>query len=196
MKLRPRTARSNCCARGSGLPRCRVPRRAGGGDPPRRRGRAGVCCVVQKTGWGKSFVYFIATKLLREAGLRPGAAHLAAAVADAQPDRSRPSAWACGPRPSTPAIGRSGTKVEAAIRATRWTSCSSRPSGSPTSASATRSWRVIADRDRAARDRRGPLHLGLGARLPPALPAARAHRRAPCRRTCGCWRPPPRRTTG
>ena len=25
--------------------------------------------VVQKTGWGKSFVYFIATKLLREAGL-------------------------------------------------------------------------------------------------------------------------------
>ena len=27
--------------------------------------------VVQKTGWGKSFVYFIATKLLREAGMGP-----------------------------------------------------------------------------------------------------------------------------
>jgi ATP-dependent DNA helicase RecQ len=27
--------------------------------------------VVQKTGWGKSFVYFIATKLLRDAGLGP-----------------------------------------------------------------------------------------------------------------------------
>jgi len=27
--------------------------------------------VVQKTGWGKSFVYFIATKLLREAGQGP-----------------------------------------------------------------------------------------------------------------------------
>ena len=27
--------------------------------------------VVQKTGWGKSFVYFIATKLLREAGHGP-----------------------------------------------------------------------------------------------------------------------------
>jgi ATP-dependent DNA helicase RecQ len=27
--------------------------------------------VVQKTGWGKSFVYFIATKLLREAGCGP-----------------------------------------------------------------------------------------------------------------------------
>ena len=27
--------------------------------------------VVQKTGWGKSIVYFIATILLREAGLGP-----------------------------------------------------------------------------------------------------------------------------
>ena len=27
--------------------------------------------VVQKTGWGKSLVYFIATKLLREAGYGP-----------------------------------------------------------------------------------------------------------------------------
>ena len=31
----------------------------------------GRLLVVQKTGWGKSFVYFIATKLLREAGARP-----------------------------------------------------------------------------------------------------------------------------
>ena len=28
----------------------------------------GRLLVVQKTGWGKSFVYFIATKLLRESG--------------------------------------------------------------------------------------------------------------------------------
>ena len=27
--------------------------------------------VVQKTGWGKSFVYFIATKLLRDTGTGP-----------------------------------------------------------------------------------------------------------------------------
>ena len=27
--------------------------------------------VVQKTGWGKSFVYFISTKILREAGCGP-----------------------------------------------------------------------------------------------------------------------------
>ena len=31
----------------------------------------GRMLVVQKTGWGKSFVYFIATKLLREAGMGP-----------------------------------------------------------------------------------------------------------------------------
>ncbi len=31
----------------------------------------GRLLVVQKTGWGKSSVYFIATKLLREAGLGP-----------------------------------------------------------------------------------------------------------------------------
>jgi ATP-dependent DNA helicase RecQ len=32
---------------------------------------SGRLLVVQKTGWGKSFVYFIAVKLLREAGLGP-----------------------------------------------------------------------------------------------------------------------------
>ncbi len=31
----------------------------------------GRLLVVQKTGWGKSFVYFIATKLLREMGAGP-----------------------------------------------------------------------------------------------------------------------------
>ena len=31
----------------------------------------GRLLVVQKTGWGKSFVYFIATKLLRESGSGP-----------------------------------------------------------------------------------------------------------------------------
>ncbi len=34
--------------------------------------RRGRLAVVQKTGWGKSFVYFIATRLLREAGTGPG----------------------------------------------------------------------------------------------------------------------------
>ena len=48
--------------------------------------RARVLCV-QRTGWGKSAVYFLATALLRERGAGPGADRLAAAGADAQPDR-------------------------------------------------------------------------------------------------------------
>ena len=32
---------------------------------------AGRLLVVQRTGWGKSFVYFIATKMLRESGMGP-----------------------------------------------------------------------------------------------------------------------------
>ena len=48
--------------------------------------RARVLCV-QRTGWGKSAVYFIATALLRERRRRAGADRLAAAGADAQPDR-------------------------------------------------------------------------------------------------------------
>ena len=33
--------------------------------------KSGRLLVVQKTGWGKSFVYFIVTKLLRESGMGP-----------------------------------------------------------------------------------------------------------------------------
>src|SRR5437667_1598684 len=55
---------------GSGLPNADF--RAGQEEAIRHvvEGR-GRLLVVQKTGWGKSFVYFIATKLLREEGLGP-----------------------------------------------------------------------------------------------------------------------------
>jgi ATP-dependent DNA helicase RecQ len=55
---------------GSGLPNASF--REGQEDAIRHvvEGR-GRLLVVQKTGWGKSFVYFIATKLLREAGAGP-----------------------------------------------------------------------------------------------------------------------------
>ena len=46
----------------------------------------GRLLVVQKTGWGKSFVYFIATKLLREAGNGPALLISPAAGADAKSD--------------------------------------------------------------------------------------------------------------
>jgi ATP-dependent DNA helicase RecQ len=56
---------------GSGLPDAEF--REGQEEAIRRvvEGRGGRLLVVQKTGWGKSFVYFIATKLLREAGAGP-----------------------------------------------------------------------------------------------------------------------------
>ena len=44
---------------------------------------------MQRTGWGKSAVYFVATLLLRAAGRRPDGDRLPAAGADAQPDRRR-----------------------------------------------------------------------------------------------------------
>jgi superfamily II DNA helicase RecQ len=45
--------------------------------------------VVQRTGWGKSAVYFIATALLRAWGARADGHRLSAARADAQPDGGR-----------------------------------------------------------------------------------------------------------
>src|ERR687888_544414 len=64
-------------ARALELLRCGTPRtdaqfRAGQEEAIRHivEGR-GRLLVVQKTGWGKSFVYFIATKMLREAGMGP-----------------------------------------------------------------------------------------------------------------------------
>ena len=56
---------------GSGLPDAEF--REGQEEAIRRvvEGRGARLLVVQKTGWGKSFVYFIATKLLREAGNGP-----------------------------------------------------------------------------------------------------------------------------
>ncbi len=46
--------------------------------------------VVQRTGWGKSSVYFISTRILRDRGQGSDGDRLPAAGADAQPDRRRP----------------------------------------------------------------------------------------------------------
>lgn len=55
---------------GTGLPSARF--RPGQEEAIRHVVRGeGRLLVVQKTGWGKSFVYFVATKLLREAGAGP-----------------------------------------------------------------------------------------------------------------------------
>ncbi len=125
--------------------------------------------VVQRTGWGKSAVYFVATKLLREAGAGPDRHRQPAARADAQPDRGRRARRhprgdhqlhqhrpvAADPRPDPRRRGR-------------------RPAGEPGAAQQPRLPRrgaAAARRHlRPARRRRGPLHLRLGPRLPPRLP--------------------------
>ena len=43
--------------------------------------------IVQRTGWGKSAVYFVATRLLRDAGAGPTVLVSPLARAHAQPDR-------------------------------------------------------------------------------------------------------------
>ena len=67
--------------------------------------------VVQRTGWGKSAVYFVATALLREPRRRPDGDRLAAAGADAQPGRRRPRGPASAPARSTRPTSRSGTTI-------------------------------------------------------------------------------------
>jgi hypothetical protein len=49
--------------------------------------RRGKVLCIQRTGWGKSMVYFVSAKLMRAQGPGCDADHLALAGADAQPDR-------------------------------------------------------------------------------------------------------------
>lgn len=58
----------------------------------------GRLLVVQKTGWGKSFVYFIAAKLLREAGSGP-ALLISPLLALMRNQVQQPNEWVCAQRP-------------------------------------------------------------------------------------------------
>lgn len=49
--------------------------------------------VVQRTGWGKSIVYFLATKLLREQGAGPYIANQPIALLNAQSDHHGRADW-------------------------------------------------------------------------------------------------------
>ena len=94
--------------------------------------------VVQRTGWGKSAVYFVATALLREPGRRPDRDRLAAARPDAQPDRGRRARR--HPRGHHQLHQHRGVGADPGRdpRPARSTCCWSAPSGSTTPASATR----------------------------------------------------------
>ena len=131
--------------------------------------------VVQRTGWGKSAVYFIATRLLRDQGAGPTllVSPLLALMRN-QIEAARAHGRA-GARRSTATTTTSGTRSRPQLDGgRRSTCCSSRPSGSPTPRSATRCCPTVGAAAGLLVDRRGALHQRLGPRLPARLPAHRA----------------------
>ena len=136
-------------------------------------GGRGRVLLVQRTGWGKSAVYFIATRLLRDRGFGPTllVSPLLALMRNQIQAAERLRVRAATINSSNTADWEA---VEAQIEADevdvllispeRLANQRFRddvlPSGRPA--------------QRAAGDRRGPLHLRLGPRLPARLPTARA----------------------
>jgi hypothetical protein len=102
--------------------------------------KGGRLLVVQKTGWGKSFVYFIATKLAARSWQRPGAVDLAAAGADAKPDRSGRAHGGSRRHDQLRQPVDEWTQVEAKLRRGKWTSSADLARALGTSASARRFW--------------------------------------------------------
>ncbi len=90
--------------------------------------RARVLCV-QRTGWGKSAVYFVATALLRERGAGPTliVSPLLALMRNQIAAATR--ARAARARPSTRRTATTGPRSATAWPRTSSTSCSSPPSG-------------------------------------------------------------------
>ncbi len=149
--------------------------------------------VVQRTGWGKSLVYWIATRVRRDQRPRPDAHHQPAPRADAQPDRDG--------RPPRPAgrddqlgqrrrVGRHRTTGLAADAIDVLLISPERLANERFTTD------VLPEHpglDRPVRRRRGALHLRLGPRLPARLPAHRPdpRRARPARARCWPRRPPP-----
>ena len=145
--------------------------------------------VVQRTGWGKSAVYFVATALLRERGAGPTVivSPLLALMRNQ---------IAAAERAGIRAVTINSTNIEQwqpihdADRRRR----GRRAAGQPRAAQQPRLPRrgaAAAGRDaRAAGRRRGALHLRLGSRLPPRLPPHPHPARRAARRASRCSRPP------
>ena len=79
--------------------------------------------VVQRTGWGKSLVYWIATRVRRDTGHGPTLIVSPLLAPDAQPDRDGRPARARGGDDQLRQRRRVGGDRGAARRATRSTSC-------------------------------------------------------------------------
>ena len=150
--------------------------------------------VVQKTGWGKSFVYFIATKLLREAGAGPA---LLISPLLALMRNQIAAAERMGVRAVTINSDNQDewANVEATIQRNEVDILLISPERLANERFRTRGAGRHRRADRFAGDRRGALHLGLGTRFPPALSLVGTHRAHIAARICGCWRRRRQRTT-
>ena len=132
--------------------------------------------VVQRTGWGKSAVYFVATMLLRRAG--PGPTMLVSPLLALMRDQVA-AAERAGVRAVTinSANRHEWDEVAQRLRDDRSMCCSSPPSASTTRDFRDQQLPALDRAQRPAGGRRGALHLRLGPRLPARLPAAaRPHR--------------------
>ena len=138
-----------------------------------RRGRA---LVVQRTGWGKSAVYFIATRLLRDQGagptvlISPLLALMRNQILMAERAGVRARTINSGNREEWDAI-------EEEIRANDRRPVADLAGASQQRALPRRDARRARAHGRPARGRRGALHQRLGSRLPPRLPPHRSHPR-------------------
>ena len=167
-------------------PACRSPGRTRPSAPGQREAIDAVVAerrrvlLVQRTGWGKSAVYFIATRLLRDAGAGPTI--LVSPLLALMRNQIRMAERAGVRRPHDQQreprrLGgdHRGDRARRGRPAPRLARAVQQP-GVPR--------RRPADGRRAlgpARDRRGPLHQRLGPRLPARLPAARPRPRAAAR---------------
>ena len=150
--------------------------------------------VVQRTGWGKSAVYFVATKLLRAQGAGPTL--LVSPLLSLM--RNQIDAGQTGGVRAGRITSDNTDEWDRIVEATR----ARRDRPPARLARAVREpplprRRAPADRvaRRPARDRRGALHQRLGPRLPPRLPPHRRRPRSPARPACRCCAPPRPRTT-
>lgn len=84
--------------------------------------------VVQRTGWGKSAVYFVATSLLRAQGSGPTVI-VSPLLALMRNQVAAAARAASAPAPSTPRTPRSGTPSGRRWRRGKWMCCSSARSG-------------------------------------------------------------------
>ena len=140
--------------------------------------------VVQRTGWGKSAVYFVATALLRARGAGPDGDRLAAARADAQPDRGGGAGRASTRARSTRRTSRSGSRSTRRSRAGAGRRAAGQPGAAeqprlprPGAAGARRrpracSWSTRRTASPTGATTSGPT-TGGSARCSPSLPAGR-----------------------